>query len=101
MYSVTGYGISGIWMPIGLNSSNPAYPTDDIPIYSGLPWSLYINEVLPADFALAPHYANNTMVPLDTFTLAAGTNVWEVFHVSNNANLSIGPSIMWLARTVG
>lgn len=92
-------GLSGIILPVGFNNTNTAFATDSIPVFSSLPYSPYINENLPSDFGIAFHYANNTMAPLDTFTVSAGTEVWDVIAVANSGTITTGASPMFLART--
>jgi hypothetical protein len=88
-----------VMLPTNFNNTNTSYSTDNVPIFTGLPYCGYINEVLPADFGITFHYANNTMAVADTFTVSAGTEVWDVLAVSNNATITTGASPMFLART--
>lgn len=87
-----------VLLPIGINAANPAFSTDSIPIFTGLPYSSYINEGLPSDIGITFHYANNTMAPLDTFTVTPGSEVWEILAVTNSASLG-GACPMLVART--
>jgi hypothetical protein len=90
----------GVMLPIGINLNNPAYSADSSPVMTGFPPTLYINESMPADFGIASNYVGNTMAVLDTFTVTAGTEVWEILSVANSSG-SNGASPMFMARTTG
>jgi hypothetical protein len=91
--------VSTAILPVYFNNTNTSYSTDSIPVFSGLPYSAYANEALPSDFGIGFHFANNTMAPLDTFTVSAGSEVWDVLAVANSGTITTGASAMILART--
>jgi hypothetical protein len=91
----------GIMLPNTNVVGNPLTPNSR-PVFTGLSYNLHIaGAVMPADFALAPHYANNSMVHQDRFIVAAGTNEWEIVAAGlGSANTSYS-KLLFLARTVG
>lgn len=91
---------SSVILPIGINSVNPAYAADYIPICSGMPWSPFTPTALAADFGAYMHYADNTIAYNDRFIVQAGVDEWQVLSVVNNAVVNEGVSPMFLARVV-
>lgn len=88
-------------LPIGTTAANPAYATNSNPIFNGMPISLYVNNMMiPPDFAIIPHYQNNTMAPLDKFVVSAGVEEWEIIAVVNNSTAVTGASVAFAARIV-
>jgi hypothetical protein len=90
----------GITLPVGLNSANPAFATNYVPICSDLPWSLWTPTRLADDFGVYMHYVSNAIAYGNRFIINAGTNEWEVIAFANNATLNDGASATFLARVV-
>jgi hypothetical protein len=91
-----------VLLPCNNAAANPAYSANSNPVVTGIPYSFYVpNSNLPADFGLIPHFANNTMAPLDTFVVNAGVEEWEVLSAFNNSDVSGKASLMFGARVVG
>jgi hypothetical protein len=87
-------------LPTNFNNTNPAYATDEVPIFTALPYTPYLNEGLPNDFGVAFHYANNTMARFDKLIVTPGTEEWEMLAVTNNSDIAGQASPMFLARVV-
>jgi hypothetical protein len=87
--------------PMGNSTANPAYSANFSPVFTGLPHSHYISTPnMAADFGIAFHYADNTMVRGDKLIVTASVEEWEIMRVSNNATVTSGASPMFLARVV-
>jgi hypothetical protein len=87
-------------LPIYFSNTNTGYATDRVPVFSGLPTSYYTNSVLPSDFGLFPHYANNTLAVQDKMIIAVGVNEWEILARANGANATGASSLAFAARIV-
>jgi hypothetical protein len=99
-YVGTPSGFSFI-LPLGTTTANPAYTTNSNPIFNGMPFSLYVsNTAIPPDFAIIPHFSNNTMAPLDKFVVTSGVEEWEIITVVNNTTAVTGASVALAARVV-
>jgi hypothetical protein len=92
--------VGTILLPVGFNSSNPAYPANSSPVFHSMPYSPYIANPLPADMGLTFHYATNVITIGDTFIVSPGTEEWEVLEASPNASAVTGATPVFLARTV-
>lgn len=89
-----------IFLPIHTTTNNSAYTTDQIPIFTGMLYSNYLQKALPSDFGITFHYANNTMTLQDTFVVSSGSEEWEMIALTNNATITTGASPLFVARTV-
>ena len=89
----------GLTLPYAFNNTNTAYSADYTPVFNGPTYNHWLTSALPSDFGVAMHYADNTMAPLDTFTVSAGTEVWTILACANNATITTGASPVFLART--
>lgn len=87
-------------LPVYFNNTNPAYTTDQVPIFTGMLYSNYLQKALPSDFGITFHYANNTMTLQDTFVVSSGSEEWEMIAFSNSGTITTGASPLFLARTV-
>lgn len=82
-------------------NANPAYSLHYNPICSGVRYSNYMpSGNLPADFAIVPHYANNTLQPLDKFIVSTGVEEWEIMTRVNSGAVTTRPSLAFAARVV-
>jgi hypothetical protein len=99
-YNGVSSTIPGIFMPYNFNNNNPAYGTDSRPVCTGLPICATADKVLPADMAIAAHYANNTFSVFDKLIVSAGVEEWEVADYANNATVTTGASPLILARVI-
>lgn len=94
-------GGCAIILPNGNSAANPAYTSNYNPVVTQLPYSFYVtNSILPGDFAIIPHYTNNTLTPEDTFVVTSGTEEWEILKSVNNGVAVSGCSIAFAARMV-
>ena len=100
-YNVSAIQSGAILLPMHKSGANgnTAYASDSSPVFAGLPASPYINAAMPADFGVAFHFANNTFAIQDTFTVSAGTEVWEVMAFANGTNITGAATPLFLART--
>jgi hypothetical protein len=97
---VSGEGFTLV-LPSAASSVNTAYTSNYNPVVTGLPYSFYMtNSAMPADFAVAPHYLNNTLAPEDTFVVTAGVEEYEVLACGNNSTANTTASMAFLARIV-
>ena len=99
-YNASSIQSGAILLPIHKSGAdgNSAYSADSSPVFAGLPASPYINAGMPADFGIAFHFANNTFAIQDTFTVSAGTEVWEVLAFANGINITGAATPLFLAR---
>jgi hypothetical protein len=96
--SVTGFGVM---LPYKSLDSNPLL-TASYPVFTGLLYQMHTpGAILPADFGLAAHYANNTMSYQDKMIVSAGTNEWEILDVNNTSATVTSAKPMFLARVTG
>ena len=92
---------ASLFVPMGNSTANPAYSANFSPVFTGFPFSHYISTPnSAADFGIAFHYANNTMVRGDKLIVTASVEEWEILAVTNNATVTDGASPMFLARVV-
>lgn len=91
---------SGIYLPNGFSGVNTAYTQDYLPLFTGLPYSMYVANPMPSDFGIASHYINNNMSRYDKFIVSSGSNEWEIIDVANSSAGASWPSTLFLARTV-
>jgi hypothetical protein len=92
---------SSLLVPTGSSTANPAYSANFAPVFTGAPFSNCISTPnFAADFGIAFHYANNTMVRGDKLIVTASVEEWEILRVSNNPVVTTGASPMFLARVV-
>lgn len=97
----TAATVGAVFVPMGNSTANPAYSANFSPVFTGFPISHYISSPnAAADFGLAFHYANNTMVRGDKLIVTASVEEWEILSVANNATVTDGASPMFLARVV-
>lgn len=89
-----------IFLPVGFSSTNPAYTTNDNPVFHSLPWNPYITSTLPADLGITFHYATNSFSLGDTFVVTAGVEEWEVLDFATAGSAVTGASPLFLARMV-
>jgi hypothetical protein len=99
-YSTT-LSTTPVLLPIHTTTNNPAYTTDQIPVFTGAQYSQYLFKSLPSDFGITFHYVNNTMTLQDTLVVSSGTEEWEIVAFTNNGTITTGASPIFLARTVG
>lgn len=93
--------LAPIIVPMGNSTANPAYASNFSPVYTGMAYSHYISTPnMAADFGIAFHYADNTMVRGDKLIVTASVEEWEILRVSNNATATQGASPLLLARVV-
>lgn len=90
-----------IALPYANSAANPAYTSNYNPVCLGMPYSMWIpSSAMPTDFGIVGHYANNTMVQLDTFVVTSGVEEWEILAVANNTTVTVGASIALVARVI-
>jgi hypothetical protein len=89
----------GLPLPYAFTNTNTAYASNYTPVFSAPTYNHWLTSALPSDFGVAIHYADNTMAPLDTFTVSAGSEVWTILARANNATITSGGSPLFLART--
>jgi hypothetical protein len=88
-------------LPVAYNNTNPAYSTNQVPVFTGVNYNQYLSESMPADFGISFHYANNTMAVSDKLIVTASTEEWQMLAVTNNPNtVLVSASPMFLARVV-
>jgi hypothetical protein len=93
-------GLGGALLPLQSATANPAYSADQVPVFRGVRYSHHCESLMPSDFGIAAHYANNTMAPLDKLIVTAASEEWEMLRVSNGSGTTGMPSIMFVARVV-
>jgi hypothetical protein len=91
---------NGIVLPVARTEANPEFTVDRIPLFTGLQLSPYTNTSLPADFALMPHWIDNTMQFQDRMIVTAGVEEWEVIDRINSPNPADIASALLVARVV-
>lgn len=65
-------------LPFGNASVNPAYSSDYNPVFTGLPYSPYINEGFPSDFGIGQIHNSATTVAIgDQIIVTNGVEHWE------------------------
>ena len=100
-YLATSVGNGGFAvLPLQSATGNTAYSADAVPVFSGIRYSHYCESLMPSDFGIAAHYANNTMAPLDKLVVTASSEEWEMLHVANGIGTTGQASIMFVARVV-
>jgi hypothetical protein len=91
--------VTGIALPCELAVDNADRASSSTPVFSDLPYSLYIVDRLPIDFGVVGHFSNNTMEVQDIFQVTPGLEEWEIL-----ANLNLGnsrsPSALVVARVI-
>lgn len=91
----------GVVLPTGFGNTNPAYSTNQTPIFHSLPHSLYVQSTLPSDFGVSGVFLASGMTPIDRLVVTPGTEEWEIVTVANNATVSNDTaSPVFLARVV-
>jgi hypothetical protein len=76
-----------IILPFGNASVNPAYSTDYNPVWTGLPYSPYINENLPSDFGIGLVHNTATAPTVgDQIIVTNAVEVWEFVACSAHGN---------------
>jgi hypothetical protein len=90
---------NSIILPTGFNSSNPAFTTDYIPVYSELLYNPYVSEAMPSDFGVTFHFANNTMAFYDKLIVSSGSEEWEMLLAANTNTVTTNGSALFMART--
>jgi hypothetical protein len=88
-----------IGLPCELAADNPDRATDSTPVFSDLPYSLYIVDRLPIDFGIVGHFSNNTMEVQDIFQVTPGVEEWEILANVNFTDAK-NPSALVVARTI-
>jgi hypothetical protein len=88
-----------ITLPCELAVDNQDRETDSTPVFSDLPYSLYIADRLPIDFGIVGHFTNNTMEVQDIFQVTPGVEEWEILANMNLQN-SRNPSALVVARII-
>lgn len=83
------------------SNANPAYSSNYNPICSGVRYSNYMpSGNLPSDFAIIPHYADNTLQPFDKFVVSSGVEEWEIMSRVNSGAATTNPSLAFAARVI-
>lgn len=99
--SYTDYA-NGIWLTNQLASENPTFSSDRFPVFTGLPYSMYVNEIMPADLGFSALYSTWSQVPGQTLEVTEGVEEWEIIHClpagQNPYDYAAKP--LFLARTV-
>lgn len=93
---------AGIVLPNAVSANNSAYASNYNPVYTGIPYSMYMtNSNLPSDFGIIAHYTNNTLAIEDTFVVTAGVEEWEIINfVNNTSSVGTHASMAFAARIV-
>ena len=87
-------------LPVGRNSTNPAYTADYVPICSDVPWSYYTPTRLASDFGICMSYSANDLALGSKIIVQSTTNEWEVLDFANNASINVGASSSFVARII-
>jgi hypothetical protein len=93
-------GQADTFLPVGFSATNPSYPSNSSPVFSGLTYNPYLQGNLPEDFGVSFHYATNSFATEDTLVVSSGTEEWEVLDFAANASAVTGASPLFLARMV-
>lgn len=91
--------VTGIALPCELAVDNPDRNTDSTPVFSDIPYSLYIVDRLPLDFGIVGHFSNSTMEIQDIFQVTPGLEEWEILATTNLTNIR-NPSALVVARVI-
>jgi hypothetical protein len=83
------------WLPSALASVNTGLASDYIPLSTNIEVSNYL-PALPADFAVAGHYASSSMAVQDTFVINPGVSEWEIITLLTSTTAKV----MFLARII-
>lgn len=96
-----GLNSNGMWLalPCELAQYNPDRATDTTPVFSDIPYSMYITDRLPIDFGIVGHFTNSTMEVQDIFQVTPGLEEWEILANANQSNTS-NPSVLVVARVI-
>ena len=89
----------GVTIPAANSTANSAYSSNYYPIVHTLPVAPWSTSSGPTDFGVCGDYVNKTYALQDTLVVSAGSEEWEVLAFNNGAS-TLGPSILFLARTV-
>jgi len=92
------YG-SGLLLPYGNSTANPAFSSEFSPVYTGLRHLSTVAANLPADFGFAGSRSNDANAVQDTLTVTPGVEVWEVLAFANGGGIVGQASPLFLART--
>ena len=94
-------GTEGMWLalPSELASTNSDRATSTTPVFSDIPYSMYITDRLPIDFGIVGHFTNSTMEIQDIFQVTPGLEEWEILANANQAD-TFNPSVLVVARVI-
>jgi hypothetical protein len=88
-----------IGLPCELAVQNSDRSEDTTPVFSDIPYSVYIVDRLPIDFGIVGHFTNNTMEVQDIFQVTPGVEEWEILANVNYTDPRV-PSILVVARVI-
>lgn len=88
-----------VTLPCELALENANRTEDATPVFSDLPYSIYVVDRLPIDFGIAGHFTNSTMEVQDIFQVTPGVEEWEILANVNYTDAR-NPSTMLLARII-
>jgi hypothetical protein len=94
--SAAGFAIA---LPCELAVTNADRTADTTPVFSDIPYSIYLAERLPIDFGIVGHFTNNTMEVQDIFQVTPGVEEWEILANVNYTDPRV-PSILVVARVI-
>ena len=96
-----GLGTEGMWLtlPCERAAYNPDRATDTTPVFSDIPYSMYITDRLPIDFGIVGHFSNSTMEVQDIFQVTPGLEEWEILANANQTDTG-NPSVLVVARVI-
>lgn len=88
-----------ISVPYRLQRSGLPFASDYTPVLFGCSYSFYVNEPLPADFAVYFPYTSASFSFGDSIVITAGVEEWEVLNFANNSSADAA-NPLFLARLV-
>ena len=88
-----------ISVPYRLQRSGLPFASDYTPVLYGCSYSFYVNEPLPADFAVYFPYTSTSFSFGDSIVITAGVEEWEVLNFANNSSADAA-NPLFLARLV-
>ena len=94
-------GTEGMWLtlPCERAAYNSDRATDTTPVFSDIPYSMYITDRLPIDFGIVGHFTNSTMEVQDIFQVTPGLEEWEILANANQTDTG-NPSVFVVARVI-
>ncbi len=96
-----GGDVDGMWLtlPSELAAYNPDRVTSTTPVFSDIPFSMYITDRIPIDFGIVGHFTNSTMEVQDIFQVTPGLEEWEILAYANQTDTG-NPSVLVVARVI-